>query len=128
MLKSFLSLAALVSIAFAATPVFAGGTNVTHDNGVVVRKNADGTVDVSDEAQGAPTSVAASGGGEVPQTIYRYNTHPGTRNIGGVKVRTNPDGSIETFDTSDSYVPVHHARSHRRAAAKRTASSRSAHH
>ncbi|HEY9777931.1 MAG TPA: hypothetical protein V6C81_29485 [Planktothrix sp.] len=58
---------------------------------VVVKKNADGTVEASD-AQ--PTPV------QQPEVHYRLHNPVGTRRINGVTIRTNPDGSIETVDDS----------------------------
>lgn len=70
------------------------------DNGVVIKKNADGSIETFDSSDGPVTTIpagtsGASGGG----------SHSGssTRNIGGVKVKKNADGSIETSDTVDSY-------------------------
>ena len=88
----------------------------------VVKKNADGSVDVFDKpssrAANASTGNVTKGGGaaqrsEGAQQVnvhYRLRPGTGTRHISGVNVRTNPDGSIETFDT-ESPTPVHTVRS-----------------
>jgi hypothetical protein len=62
------------------------------DDGVVVKKNADGSVEATDAAPkpAAPNSA--------PPVQYHLKNTVGTRRIGGVLVRTNPDGSIETLD------------------------------
>lgn len=123
MLKHFVVIAIAASLCGMFTPsAYAAPSSVTHDNGVLVKKNADGTIDVSDDAPGAASDAGAQNSGGTPGVTYRYNTHPGTRNIGGVKVRTNPDGSIETFDNESSYTPVR-ARSHKRTVKRATKTS-----
>ena len=87
----------------------------------VVKKNADGSVDVFDKpsapAANASTGNETKGGGAAQQSRgaqqvnvhYRLRPGTGTRHISGVNVRTNSDGSIETFDT-DSPAPVRAAK------------------
>lgn len=69
------------------------------DNGVIIKKNADGSIETFDTSDGPVTTIPAGASGS------SSGSHSGssTRNIGGVKVRKNSDGSIETSDTVDSY-------------------------
>ncbi len=91
-------------------------SSTSNDGGVVVRKNADGSVDTFDA-----TDPAASGSGATPQSQgggggggeIRYGVHgegkPYTKKHGdGVVVRRNADGTIETYDTSETteYFPL----------------------
>jgi hypothetical protein len=100
------------------------------DDDVVVKKNSDGTVEVSDaprKSAPAPTNrptatgkrsthKAVSHSSEPPivNVHYRLYNPVGTRRINGVSVRTNSDGSIETFDEdTPSAKPAHsHAKAH----------------
>ncbi len=92
---------------------------------VVVKKNADGTVDAYD----APAAPAAQQADEPAHSgvTYHLKNNPGTRRISGVSVRTNPDGSIDTFDEGSAPTPIHssgsaHHGSGRHSTAKSTAS------
>jgi len=97
---------------------------------VVVKKNADGTVDAYDANNSAPAQTAP----EQPRVIYHLKNTQGTRKISGVSVRTNADGSIDTFDEGSAPTPIHasthHARAHStaKASAGKTKSSAKAHH
>jgi hypothetical protein len=85
------------------------------DDDVVVKKNSDGTVDVSDapRKQAAPAARRASrSSNEAPvvNVHYRLKNDVGTRHINGVSVTTNADGSIETSDGESSPQPMHASR------------------
>lgn len=86
----------LVSVPALAAPSGASGSDV------VVKKNADGTVEVSD----APGATQQAAGGQ-PRIRYRLKNSPGVRRINGVSVRQNPDGSIETIDSESAPTPIH---------------------
>ena len=80
-------------------PPHAMGAPATKQDDVVVKKNADGSVEASD-AKSAPAAA--------PQVQYHLHNPVGTRRIDGVTIRTNPDGSIETVD-NDSPAPARRA-------------------
>ena len=92
------------------------------DPDVAVKKNADGTVEVSDApSRSAKHAQHYSGPPEV-HVIYRLKNDVGTRHINGVTVRTNPDGSIETTDGESRPEPLSHpSASHHSAHAKHPA-------
>ena len=105
-------LAAVVLLGAVPPEAFCQDSSVSNDGGVVVRKNADGSVDTFDE-----TDPAVNGGNAAPQSQgggeVRYGVHgagkPYTKKQGdGVVVRRNADGSIETYDTSETteYFPL----------------------
>jgi hypothetical protein len=119
---SLLILVGIWGAATLASPNAGGGSDV------VVKKNADGSVDAYDAGQSAAPSAgqhaqAASSAsakhgahrsasrGEAPTVniIYRLKNDVGTRRINGVNVRTNPDGTIETFDNESAPTPMHHS-------------------
>ncbi|MBI1269365.1 hypothetical protein GC174_02930 [bacterium] len=125
----------LVSVSFVAAFALLGvlppdaccqDSSTSNDGGVVVRKNADGSVDTFDA-----TDPAASGSGATPQSQggggeIRYGVHgegkPYTKKHGdGVVVRRNADGTIETYDTSETteYFPLAGAGSTKPAKKKR---------
>lgn len=109
------SLLAAVFLLGAVPPeAYCQDSSESNDGGVVVRKNADGSVDTFDE-----TDPAVNGGNAAPQSQgggggeIRYGVHgagkPYTKKQGdGVVVRRNADGSIETYDTSETteYFPL----------------------
>lgn len=86
--------------------VWGAATLAAPGSDVVVKKNADGTVDVSDATAESAPPAAQSG---TPGVHYRLKNFVGTRRINGVNVRTNPDGSIETLDEESAPVRVHRA-------------------
>lgn len=70
------------------------------DNGVVIKKNADGSIETYDSSDGPVTTIPSGTSGASSSGSH---SGPSTRNIDGVKVKKNSDGSIETSDTVDSY-------------------------
>jgi len=129
--KNLATIAAVsLLLGFQSLAAFAGSD-------VVVKKNADGTVDAYD----ASPSASAQSETAQPRVIYRLKNNPGTRRISGVSVRTNSDGSIDTFDEGSAPTPIHssgsgssahHARAHSTAKSTSTAKAKSttskAHH
>jgi hypothetical protein len=113
-LKEGTALLALISLGiFGAATLAESGK----DDDVVVKKNSDGTVDVSDapRKQAAPAARHAGRGSSEPQQVnihYRLKNDVGTRHINGVSVTTNSDGSIETSDGESSPQPIHHSTTH----------------
>ncbi len=94
-------------------------SSVSDDGGVVVRKNADGSIDTFDVADPAAPGNSSSSSSSAPAATTGaaagkpiYGVHgagkPYTRKHGdGVVVRRNADGSIETFDTTSSPTPLY---------------------
>lgn len=92
-------------------PVNAKGTAKTSTSkakaasDVVVTKNPDGTVEVSDADNGSAPAAAGGGGGGI---TYKA-APPATIKYGdGVVVRRNADGSVDVCD-EDSAHPVYHS-------------------
>ncbi len=73
------------------------------DNGVVIKKNADGSIETYDTSDGPVYSTSGTGSSSRGSSTKHT---PSTRNIGGVHVKKNADGSIETSDTVDSVDTV----------------------
>ena len=97
------SLLLLAAILIGAAPSFAkpqAKQASSNNSDVVIKKNADGTVEVSD---GDNQPAQPSGG------ITYKPAPPGTTHYGdGVVVRRNADGSVEVMD-EDSVHPVMHS-------------------
>lgn len=96
----------------------APGGSSTDSDGVTIRRNPDGTVDVYESSSGSTGATAA---GSTANSTARSNAVPkarksaspragSTRYSDGVMVRKNPDGSIETYDVSDAPVRTSGAR------------------
>jgi hypothetical protein len=108
--KNLATIAAVsLLVGFQSLAAFAGGSDV------VVKKNADGTVDAYDAPSAAPAQQAEPA---QPSVTYHLKSNPGTRRISGVSVRTNPDGSIDTFDEGSAPTPIHSSGSAHHAAAR----------
>jgi hypothetical protein len=108
--KNLATIAAVsLLVGFQSLAAFAGGSDV------VVKKNADGTVDAYDAPSAAQTQQAEPA---QPSVTYHLKNNPGTRRISGVSVRTNPDGSIDTFDEGSAPTPIHSSGSAHHAAAR----------
>jgi hypothetical protein len=75
-------LIALLSLALQSTPAFCGETTVSQDEGVTIKRNADGSLEVFDTPQGQ-----ADGKRSEP-----------------VAVKRNADGSMEVYDVPVSQV------------------------
>lgn len=101
-----------VLIGFGPGFCLAQDSSVSSDGGVVVRKNADGSIDTFDSSDpGAPGSGGSAGSSTGSGKLI-YGVHgqgkPYTRKHNdGVVVRRNADGSIETFDTTSTPVPLY---------------------
>ncbi|HEY9734388.1 MAG TPA: hypothetical protein V6C89_20925 [Drouetiella sp.] len=89
------------------------GSEQRYDDGVTVRKNADGTVETFDSSS-APEAIA-----QQPNQIVRRPviSRAYSKVIGGVHVRRNSDGTIETYEPMSKPVPLyptsHPVRSHK---------------
>lgn len=70
------------------------------DNGVIIKKNADGSIETYDTSDGPVYSTSGTGSSARGGSTKKHSSS--TRNIGGVHVKKNADGSIETSDTVDS--------------------------
>ena len=107
--KIGLCLAVALSLSAVAIPAFCQAEE--QGDGVTVRRNADGTVDVydsddPDETGGGGSAPAAAPG---PGKVYTQGANnPYTKRFSdGTVVKRNPDGSIETYDagTTQSWGP-----------------------
>jgi hypothetical protein len=107
--------ALLIAVSFQSPALSAPDTSTsTKQDDVVVKKNADGTIETSDAPSARHSATSA------PAVEYHLHNVVGTRRINGVLVRTNPDGSIETIDSDSAPAPSH------RAAVKHTAAHKKA--
>lgn len=106
--RAILSLAVLASFTVCIQSTEAKPKSGTYrDNGVIIKKNADGSIETYDSSEDPATPLSSGGSSGGPATHgggRRTSKRSGTslRNIGGVHVRKNSDGSIETSDTVDS--------------------------
>jgi hypothetical protein len=84
-----------------------------YSDGVVVRKNADGTIETFD-AGSAPQSLNSDSGQVTRRPVV---SHAYSRVIGGVHVRRNSDGTVETYEAPSRpvnlYPTVKQSKSHR---------------
>ena len=91
------------------TPSFAkgesAGSSSRDSEGTVVTKNADGTVEASDDGDQPVAAPASSGRAPQPtRTIIHYKNTGTTHYADGTVVRHNPDGSIDVSDPDSSVV------------------------
>ncbi len=83
------------------------GSTQRHSDGVVVRKNPDGTVETFD-AGSAPEPLTPNAGQSAGQTIRRpIVSRAYSRVIGGVHVRRNSDGTVETYEAPSRPVSLY---------------------
>jgi hypothetical protein len=88
-------------------------SSTRYSDGVVVRKNADGTVETFD-AGSAPQSLNSDSDQVARRPVV---SHAYSRVIGGVHVRRNSDGTVETYEAPSRpvnlYPTVKQSKSHR---------------
>ena len=82
-------------------------------DGVVVKKNSDGSVEVSDEGGDGSTRASSSDGESAPTTTgggitYKHKGEGSMKYGDGVTYKRHADGSVEVFD-EDTVHPVMHS-------------------
>lgn len=94
--QSMIALTCLAICSSSELPGWAKSATTKSSDGVVVKKNADGTVEAYD-AGSSPQPLGQSGG-SVSRRAHAPRAY--SRTIGGVHVKKNADGTVETYESS----------------------------